>query len=140
MMKKRKLSLTVIVLVLLMLVFTSSCFAETAVKETAKTGIIGAMDEEVNSLKEALDEKKVSTIAGMEFCEGRLDGADVVVVKCSVGKVNAAACTQILIDRFEVDRIINTGVAGSLDAAIDIGDIVVSTEAVQHDMDVTVLG
>ena len=76
----------------------------------------------------------------MEFCEGRLDGADVVVVKCSVGKVNAAACTQILIDRFEVDQIINTGVAGSLDAAIDIGDIVVSTEAVQHDMDVTVLG
>ena len=140
MMKKRKLSLTVIVLVLLMLAFTSTCFADTVVKETAKTGIIGAMDEEVNSLKEALEEKRVSTIAGMEFCEGRLDGADVVVVKCSVGKVNAAACTQILIDRFEVDRIINTGVAGSLDAAIDIGDIVVSTEAVQHDMDVTVLG
>ena len=140
MMKKRKLSLTVTVIVLLMLVFTSACFAETDVKETAKTGIIGAMDEEVNSLKEALDEKRISTIAGMEFCEGRLDGADVVVVKCSVGKVNAAACTQILIDRFGVGQIINTGVAGSLDAAIDIGDIVVSTEAVQHDMDVTALG
>ena len=61
-------------------------------------------------------------------------------MKCSVGKVNAAACAQILISVFEVDRIINTGVAGSLDADIDIGDIVVSTEAVQHDMDVTVLG
>ena len=128
------------VLVLLMLVFPAVCFAETGVKEAAKTGIIGAMDEEVNSLKEALEEKRSSTVAGMEFCEGRLDGADVVVVKCSVGKVNAAACTQILIDRFGVDRIINTGVAGSLDAAIDIGDIVVSTEAVQHDMDVTALG
>ena len=81
MMKKRKLSLTVTVLVLLMFVFTSACFAETDVKETAKTGIIGAMDEEVNSLKEALDEKRISTIAGMEFCEGRLDGAEVVVVK-----------------------------------------------------------
>ena len=134
MMKKRKLSLTVTVIVLLMLVFPSACFAETDGKETPKTGIIGAMDEEVNSLKEALEEKRISTIAGMEFCEGRLDGADVVVVKCSVGKVNAAACTQILIDRFGVDQIINTGVAGSLDAAIDIG------EAVQHDMDVTVLG
>ena len=140
MMKKRKLSLTVTVLVLLMLMFTSTCFAETDVTETTKTGIIGAMDEEVNSLKEALEEKRISTIAGMEFCEGRLDGADVFVVKCSVGKVNAAACTQILIDRFGVDQIINTGVAGSLDAAIDIGDIVVSTEAVQHDMDVTALG
>jgi methylthioadenosine nucleosidase (EC 3.2.2.16) len=140
MMKKRKLSLTVIVLVLLALVFASTCFAETDVKETDITGIIGAMDEEVNSLKAALDDKRVSTVAGMEFCEGRLDGADVVVVKCSVGKVNAAACTQILIDRFGVDRVINTGVAGSLDAAIDIGDIVVSTEAVQHDMDVTALG
>ena len=140
MMKMGKIGLTVTVLVLLMSVFTSTCFAETDMKDTCKTGIIGAMDEEVNSLKEALDEKRVSTIAGMEFCEGKLDGADVVVVKCSVGKVNAAACTQILIDRFGVDRIINTGVAGSLDAAIDIGDIVVSTEAVQHDMDVTPLG
>ena len=140
MMKKSKICLTATVIVLLMLVFTSACFAETDLTETTKTGIIGAMDEEVNSLKEALDEKRISTIAGMEFCEGRLDGADVVVVKCSVGKVNAAACTQILIDRFGVGQIINTGVAGSLDAAIDIGDIVVSTEAVQHDMDVTVLG
>ena len=100
-----KLGLTVTVLVLLMSVFTSTCFAETDMKDTCKTGIIGAMDEEVNSLKEALDEKRVSTIAGMEFCEGKLDGADVVVVKCSVGKVNAAACTQILIDRFGTDII-----------------------------------
>ena len=81
MMKKRKLSLTVTVLVLLMLVFSSTCFAEAAEKETIRTGIIGAMDEEVNSLKEALEEKRVSTVAGMEFCEGRLDGAEVVVVK-----------------------------------------------------------
>ena len=140
MMKKSRTFFTAAAAALLMLMFTSSSYAETGAKETIKTGIIGAMDEEVNSLKEALDEKAISTVAGMEFCEGKLDGADVVVVKCSVGKVNAAACTQILIDRFGVDRIINTGVAGSLDAAIDIGDIVVSTEAVQHDMDVTPLG
>lgn len=105
-----------------------------------KTGIIGAMDEEVVSLQEALHNESVKTVAGMAFHEGKLDGRDVVVVKCRVGKVNAAACAQILIDVFGVDRIINTGVAGSLNAEIDIGDIVVSTDAVQHDMDATALG
>ena len=139
-MKKKPIGLVAAAIMLLMLVFASACSAGTSVKETTRIGIIGAMDEEVSSLKQALSDKKTSTVAGMEFCEGKLDGADVVVVKCSVGKVNAAACTQALIDRFGVDRIINTGVAGSLDASIDIGDIVVSTEAVQHDMDATALG
>ena len=126
------------VVVMLIIISAFSCFAE----ETGeiKTGIIGAMDEEVATLKEALIEENIITIAGMEFHEGKLDGKDVVVVKCSVGKVNAAACAQILISVFGVDRIINTGVAGSLDAEIDIGDIVVSTEAVQHDFDLTPIG
>ncbi|MBQ9827094.1 MAG: 5'-methylthioadenosine/adenosylhomocysteine nucleosidase [Lachnospiraceae bacterium] len=105
-----------------------------------KTGIIGAMDEEVASLKEAMTDKKVTTIAGMDFCEGKLDGADVIVVQCNIGKVNAGICAQILIRDFGADRIINTGVAGSLDAKIDIGDIVVSTDAVQHDFDESPLG
>ncbi len=105
-----------------------------------KTGIIGAMDEEVNSLKEAIKNEKITSIAGMEFCEGTLDGNNVVIVKCGIGKVNAANCTQLLISDFGVDSIINTGVAGSLDAAIDIGDIVVATDAVQHDFDLTHLG
>lgn len=115
-------------------------FSEEGSDEPIKTGIIGAMDEEVASLKEALTEATVRTVAGMDFYEGKLDGQAVVVVRCSVGKVNAAACTQILIDKFGVDRIINTGVAGSLDADIDIGDIVISTDAVQHDMDASALG
>ena len=123
-----------------MMVFTCSCHAEASTYHSMKTGIIGAMEEEVSSLIEALADERVSTIAGMVFHEGKLDGVNAVVVKCSVGKVNAAACAQILISVFGVDRIINTGVAGSLDADIDIGDIVVSTEAVQHDMDVTALG
>ncbi len=105
-----------------------------------KTGIIGAMAEEVASLKEAMKRKRIKTIAGMEFCQGRLDGAPVVVVQCGMGKVNAGICAQLLIDRFNVDRVINTGVAGSLDAAIDIGDIVVSTDVVQHDFDLVPLG
>ena len=125
---------------LMMVVFACAGFTEVHAENQVKTGIIGAMDEEVATLKEALTEKQVQTVAGMEFHEGKLDGMSVVVVKCSVGKVNAAACAQILISVFGVDRIINTGVAGSLDASIDIGDVVVSTDAVQHDMDVTVLG
>ena len=105
-----------------------------------KTGIIGAMTEEVASLKKELTDAKTAAIAGMEFCEGRLDGAEVVIVKCGIGKVNAGTCTQLLIHVFGVDRIINPGVARSLDAAIGIGDIVVSTDAVQHDFDLTPLG
>lgn len=114
--------------------------AEARETKPKRFGIIGAMDEEIASLTEAMTEQQIRTVAGKDFYEGTLDGADVVVVKCGVGKVNAGSCAQILIDVFGVDRIINTGVAGSLDARIDIGDIVVSTEAVQHDMDVTALG
>lgn len=109
-------------------------------KKHLTTGIIGAMDEEVASLKKALAYARVRRVAGTDFHEGEMDGRKVVVVRCSVGKVNAAVCAQILIDLFDADRIINTGVAGSLDASIDIGDIVVSTDAVQHDMDAVALG
>ncbi len=105
-----------------------------------RTGIIGALAEETDSLKSLLEHVKTTTIAGMEFCEGTLDGKDVVIVKCGMGKVNAGLCAQILISVFGAQRIINTGVAGSLDARLDIGDIVVSTDAVQHDHDLTPLG
>ena len=105
-----------------------------------KVGIIGAMDVEVKHLKDRMDEKKVQTRAGMDFCEGKIGGVDVVVAQSGVGKVNAAACTQILADVYGVTHIINTGVGGSLDNRINIGDIVVSTDAVHHDMDVTNLG
>lgn len=104
------------------------------------TGIIGAMDEEVTSLMDAMTDKTVKNIADMVFCEGMLDGAHVVVVKSGVGKVNAAVCAQLLITDYGVDRIINTGVAGSLDNKLDIGDIVVSTDVVMHDYDVSAMG
>lgn len=135
-----KMRSMIAMIVMLMMVLTGMCHAEASVDQSIKTGIIGAMEEEVSSLIDALTDDRVSTVAGMVFHEGKLDGVDAVVVKCSVGKVNAAACAQILISVFKVDRIINTGVAGSLDARIDIGDIVVSTDAVQHDMDATALG
>jgi len=105
-----------------------------------KIGIIGAMDVEVAKLKADMDITRTVEKASMEFCEGTLNGKDVVVVKCGIGKVAAGVCTQILCDLFDVTHVINTGIAGSLDAKIDIGDIVVSEEAVYHDVDVTVFG
>lgn len=105
-----------------------------------KLGIIGAMELEVSELKSKMDVKNVAEKAGMEFYEGTLNGRDVVVVQCGIGKVNAGICVQILADLFHVDAVINTGVAGSLRAEINIGDIVVSTDACEHDMDVSPLG
>ncbi len=105
-----------------------------------KIGIIGAMDEEVAILKSRLEGATIKTIASMEFCEGQLQGKDVVVVRCGIGKVNAAVCTQILADLYQVEAVINTGVAGSLRSEIDIADIVLSTDTLQHDMDATAFG
>lgn len=103
-------------------------------------GIIGAMDEEVSKLKEVMSDITVSKKASMEFYKGIISGKDVVVVRSGIGKVNAGICTQILVDDFGIDAVINTGIAGSLNADIDIGDIVLSTDALQHDMDATGFG
>ena len=102
-------------------------------------GIIGAMEDEVAELKKSMEIEEV-VAASLSFCRGKLSGKEVVVVRSGIGKVNAAVCAQILVDRFGVDVIINTGIAGSLDAAIDIGDIVISTDAVEHDMDASTFG
>lgn len=103
-------------------------------------GIIGAMEEEVALLKDAMDVIEIVECASMSFCKGVLCGKDVVVVKSGIGKVNAGICAQILVDRFDVDVLINTGIAGSLDADIDIGDMVISTDLVEHDMDASIFG
>ena len=105
-----------------------------------KIGIIGAMELEVEELRSKLTSPVVTTKAGMDFYEGTLNDVPVVVVRCGIGKVNAALCVQILVDLFEVTHIINTGVAGSLNAKLDIGDILISKEALHHDMDVTIFG
>ena len=105
-----------------------------------KLGIIGAMDVEVATLKEQMEGLQAANIAGMEFCSGRLEGLDVVVVQCGVGKVNAAMCTQILCSSYGVTHLVNTGIAGSLCAELDIADMVVSTDAMYHDVDVAVFG
>lgn len=105
-----------------------------------KIGIIGAMEEEVNLLKGQMQNAAIRTIASMEFCDGIFRGKEVVVVRCGIGKVNAAVCTQILADLYQIDAVINTGVAGSLRNEIDIADIVLSTDTQQHDVDATGFG
>lgn len=103
-------------------------------------GIIGAMEVEVAILKEKMEDVRIIKKASMDFYEGILAGKKVVVVRSGIGKVNAGICAQILADVFSVDAIINTGIAGSLNKNINIGDIVLSTDVVQHDMDATGFG
>ncbi len=105
-----------------------------------KIGIIGAMEVEVETLKKDMSIKNTKTIAAMEFNEGTIGDVEVVVVRSGVGKVNAGICAQILASVFSVTHVINTGAAGSLDAKIDIGDFVVSTDAVYHDVNATLFG
>ncbi len=105
-----------------------------------KFGIIGAMELEIETLKKQMLLRNTVQKAGMEFFEGSLNGTEVVIVRCGIGKVNAALCVQILADLFRVTHIINTGVAGSLNASLDIGDILISKDALHHDVDVTIFG
>lgn len=103
-------------------------------------GIIGAMDEEVTLLKEQMEIEECRKIIGLDFYKGKLHNTDIVVVKCGIGKVNAAVCTQALICNFDIEKIINTGVAGAVFGELKIGDIVISSDAVEHDMDTTAFG
>ena len=100
-----------------------------------KLGIIGAMAVEVELLKAKMENLTVTNHAGMEFYDGQLEGMNAVVVQCGVGKVNAAMCAQILCSIFGVTHLVNTGIAGSLCADLDIGDLVVSKDAMYHDFD-----
>lgn len=103
-------------------------------------GIIGAMEEEVELLKEKMTDTVIVEKAGMKFVKGTLKGQTAVVVRSGIGKVNAGICTQILADEFQVGAVINTGIAGSLKAEINIGDIVLSTDTMQHDVDAREFG
>ena len=105
-----------------------------------KIGIIGAMELEVEELKSKMTVSNIVKKANMDFYEGTLNGAPVVIVRSGIGKVNAALCVQILVDVFNITHVINTGVAGSLNAKLDIGDILISKDAIHHDMDVTIFG
>ncbi|WP_077065087.1 5'-methylthioadenosine/S-adenosylhomocysteine nucleosidase [Gracilibacillus massiliensis] len=100
-------------------------------------GIIGAMDEEVELLKAKIDIKETTRIANSDFYVGNLEGKEVVLLKSGIGKVNAAIATTILFERYQPEFIINTGSAGGFHEDLEVGDLVISTEVVHHDVDVT---
>jgi adenosylhomocysteine nucleosidase len=105
-----------------------------------KIAIIGAMEEEVALLREKISNQEQETIAGCEFTTGSMDGAEVILLRSGIGKVNAAMSTTILLDRFKPDYVINTGSAGGFHPDLNVGDVVISSEVRHHDVDVTAFG
>lgn len=103
-------------------------------------GIIGAMDSELSLLLAAMEQRAQAEHFGLTFHTGLLGDRRVVLVKAGIGKVNAARCTQLLIDQYHPAAIINTGIAGGLASGLHVGDIVVADGLVQHDFDVTAFG
>ena len=104
------------------------------------TGIIGAMSVETEKIKALVESPVIEKIGNIEFVRGRLCGKDVVVAQCGIGKVFAAICAQTMILKYSPDRIINTGVAGTLSDEVGLLDIAVSSFVVEHDMDTSPLG
>jgi len=105
-----------------------------------KIAIIGAMDLETEQLKALMTIGEKKAVAGITFFDGKLKEQDVIVATCGVGKVNAAVCTQIMISEFGAETVINTGVSGAIHHSLNVGDIVISTDCVQHDVDCTAFG
>lgn len=103
-------------------------------------GIICAMQIEADGIIAISQNIETEEIAGMKFTTGTLHGKDIAVVVCGVGKVNAAMCAVVLIEKYNPDVVINSGVGGALSPVVSIGDIVVATKSVQHDMNTTALG
>lgn len=100
-------------------------------------GIIAAMDEEIVTIKELMQDAETKKIFDLEFIIGKINSKEAILVKCGVGKVNSARTTQILIDNFDIEYVINVGTAGGLNNDIEIGDIVIAEKLVQHDFDIT---
>jgi len=141
-MNRRNLAVTAIALLAVFLIASGLYIATRPAAESDVRcyGILGAMPEEVGVLLDRMDETDCQTVGSIQFHIGTLAGKNVVVAECGIGKVNAAMCTQLMITRFNVTAVINSGVAGTLDAHVGIGDIVVSTETVQHDYDIHEVG
>lgn len=105
-----------------------------------RIGIIGAMEEEVELLRESLENAETETIANSEFTTGKYEGQEIVLLKSGIGKVNAAMSTTILLQHFKPEIVINTGSAGGFDEDLEVGSIVISDEVIHHDVDVTAFG
>ena len=106
----------------------------------SKIAIIAAMDEEVNEIKNIMKDTKIKCIYELNIVEGKIKNKECILLKCEVGKVNAARGTQILIDNYDIEYVINVGSAGAGNNALNIGDIVIGKTLVQHDFDITAFG
>ncbi len=105
-----------------------------------KIGIIGAMEEEILLLKSKMSNKKEWTEAKADFIEGQIGEIEVVLVRCGIGKVNAALTTTLLLAKHDIDLIVNTGSAGGIGVGLHVGDVVIASEMAYHDVDATVFG
>jgi len=105
-----------------------------------KIGIIGAMAEEVALLKQHLGVQSVETIAGCEYTIGQMHGKEIVLLQSGIGKVNAAMSSAILMEKYAPDCVINAGSAGGFHRDLHVGDVVISSEVIHHDMDATAFG
>lgn len=103
-------------------------------------GIIGAMHEEIVELKALMENIEEINLASFVYYKGKLSGKNIVLVECGIGKVNSSVCTTLLLQEFNVEKLIFTGVAGGIGDDINVGDIVISTDLVQHDVDVSAFG
>ncbi|ASG04408.1 5'-methylthioadenosine/S-adenosylhomocysteine nucleosidase [Vibrio anguillarum] len=105
-----------------------------------KIGIIGAMEQEVAILKDAIDNVQEVSKAGCTYFSGQIHGVDVVLLQSGIGKVAAAIGTTLLLNEYQPDVVINTGSAGGFDSSLSMGDVVISSEVRHHDADVTAFG
>ncbi|MFD3449290.1 5'-methylthioadenosine/S-adenosylhomocysteine nucleosidase [Microbacteriaceae bacterium 4G12] len=102
-----------------------------------RIAVIGAMEEEVRILRDTLENAETETVAGYEFTKGTVANHEVILLKSGIGKVNAAMSTTILLERYQPEKVINTGSAGGFHHALNVGDVVISTDVRHHDVDVT---
>ncbi|MDR2090917.1 MAG: 5'-methylthioadenosine/adenosylhomocysteine nucleosidase [Clostridiales bacterium] len=138
-MKKVTFAALILCAALIIGVTTLGCAAAFKRQNTV-VGIIGAMDIEVEGLKSALKNPRAKTVTGIEFVGGTIGGVNVVIAKCGIGKVQAAMCAAIMIGEFNAKKIINTGVAGAVYSELLIGDVVVSSDTCQYDIEHTATG
>ncbi|MFQ9801780.1 MAG: 5'-methylthioadenosine/S-adenosylhomocysteine nucleosidase [Clostridia bacterium] len=109
--------------------------------KTTRIAIIGAMEEETREIEQFLTHvEKIEGKAGLAFMEGEYGGLSVIAVRCGIGKVNAALCTQIVLDLYDPELVINVGVAGGIAPGLRVGDVVISDKAQQHDVDTSAVG
>ncbi len=103
-------------------------------------GIVVAMDEEREEIVNLMKDVELEQVYNLRFLKGTIEGKKCIVIKCGVGKVNAARATQVMLDHFKIDYIINLGVAGALSSMLDVGDVVIAKKVIQHDFDITAFG